>query len=131
MCKEDPMTKTIVTGLVVLLVIIACGVLEVVFISQDYNRLHEECVEMMTLAEQQQVTEEQFKHFRDEWENLRETSEIFLPHLDVYELNLRFAEAESYVKQGDFDALHAQLSIIEELLDYVPHLMKPSWKHIV
>jgi len=125
------MTKTIVTGLVVLLVIIACGVLEVVFISQDYNQLHTECVEMMTLAEQQQVTEEQFKEFRGEWEKLRETSEIFLPHLDVYELNLRFAEAESYVKQGDYDALHAQLSIIEELLDYVPHLMKPSWKHIV
>ncbi len=125
------MTKTIVTGLVVLLVIIACGVLEVVFISQDYNDLHTQCVEMMTLAEQQQVTEKQFKAFRDEWEKLRETSEIFLPHLDVYELNLRFAEAESYVKQGDFDALHAQLSIIEELLDYVPHLMKPSWKHIV
>lgn len=125
------MTKTIITGLVVLLVIIACGVLEVVFISQDYNQLHEQCVEMMDLAEKQQVTEQQFKEFRDEWEHLRETSEIFLPHLDVYELNLRFAEAESYVKQQDFDALHAQLSIIEELLDYVPHLMKPSWKHIV
>lgn len=125
------MTKTIITGLVVLLVIVACGVLEVVFISQDYNDLHTQCVEMMELAEKQEVTEKQFKEFRDKWVNLRETSEIFLPHLDVYELNLRFAEAESYVKQQDFDALHAQLSIIEELLDYVPHLMKPSWKHIV
>ncbi|MCM1289401.1 MAG: DUF4363 family protein [Corallococcus sp.] len=125
------MTKTIITGLVVLLVIITCGVLEVVFISKDYNRLHDQCVEMMDMAEKEQLTEKQFEDFRKEWEDLRETSEIFLPHIDVYELNLRFAEAESYVKQQDYDALHAQLSIIEELLDYVPHLMKPSWKHIV
>ena len=125
------MTKTIVTGLIVLLLIISCGVLEVVFISRDYNRLHDECLTLMELTEQEVITEEQFAEFRTKWEDLRETSEIFLPHLDVYELNLRFAEAESYVKGQDFDALHAQLSIIEELLNYVPHLMKPSWKHIV
>lgn len=125
------MVKTIITGLLVLLLIITCGVLEVVFLTRDYDRLHEECVSLMELTEQQQLTPERFDDFRADWEKLRETSEIFLPHLDVYELNLRFAEADSYVRQQDFDALHAQLSIIEELLSYVPHLMKPSWKHIV
>ena len=125
------MVKAIVTGLIVLLVIIACGVLEVVFISRDYEALHAQCVELLAQAEEEQVTAEQFHNFRTDWEKLRETSEIFLPHIDVYELNLRFAEADSYVQQQDYDALHAQLSIIEELLNYVPHLMKPSWKHIV
>ena len=125
------MVKTIVTGLIVLLLIISCGVLEVVFISRDYDSLHKQCVEMMDLAEKEKVTEKEFEKFRSDWEDLRETSEIFLPHIDVYELNLRFAEAESYVKQQNYESLHAQLSIIEELLNYVPHLMKPSWKHIV
>lgn len=125
------MVKTIITGLVVLLLIVTCGVLEVVFISRDYNQLHQQCVEIMEYTEKEEVTEKQFQKFRKDWEKLRETSEIFLPHLDVYELNLRFAEAEAYVKNQDYDALNAQLSIIEELLSYVPHLMKPSWKHIV
>ena len=63
--------------------------------------------------------------------DLRETSELLLPHLDVYEINLRFAEGQAYIEQGDYDNLEAQLAVIEELLDYVPHLMKPNFKHIV
>ena len=61
----------------------------------------------------------------------RSTSELLLPHLDVYEINLRFAEGQAYIEQGDYDNLMAQLAVIDELLEYVPHLMKPSFRHIV
>ncbi len=125
------MTKSIVAGIIVLALIITCGVLEVVFVSKDYNDLHKECEQLMELCQSEQVTTEQFNKFRDKWYKLRETSEIFLPHNDVYELNLRFAESQAYVESGDYEQLFAQLSVIEELLEYVPHLMKPSWKHIV
>ncbi len=77
------------------------------------------------------MTVEQYREFRDNWVKLRETSELLLPHIDVYEINLRFAEGQAYIEQGDYDNLMAQLTVIDELLDYVPHLMKPNIKHIV
>ncbi len=125
------MVKSIVTGLVVLAIIITCGVLEVVFISKDYNELHTECEKVLELTEQETLTLEQFNQFRDKWYHLRETSEIFLPHMDVYEINLRFAESQAYAEQGDYAQLYAQLCVVEELLRYIPHLMTPNWEHII
>jgi len=85
----------------------------------------------MRLADEETLSLQRFETFRNNWTKLRETSELFLPHMDVYELNLRFAESQAYVETGDFHQLKAQLSIIEELLRYVPHLMIPSPVHIL
>ena len=125
------MTKSIWAGLVALVLVITCGVLEVVLLSRDYNRLALDCEEVLLKCENETLTVEEFNEFRDKWVDLREKSELLLPHLDVYEINLRFAEGQAYAEQQDFDNLKAQLTVVEELLDYVPHLMKPSWKHIV
>lgn len=125
------MTKNIWAGLVALVLVIACGVLEVVFLSKDYRRMRDYCHEIMEQCENETLTTEQYNEFRDKWIDLRETSELLLPHLDVYEINLRFAEGQAYVEQGDYDNLMAQLAVIDELLEYVPHLMKPSFRHIV
>lgn len=125
------MTKNIWAGLVALILVITCGVLEVVFIARDYENLENYCQEIITKCEQESLTVEEYNEFRERWVSLRETSEIFLPHIDVYEINLRFAEGQAYAEQGDYDNLQAQLVVIEELLNYVPHLMKPSFKHIV
>ena len=125
------MTKNIWAGLIALILVITCGVLEVVFLSRDYDRLRDDCHDIMNSCESETLTVEQYNVFRDKWVELRETSELLLPHLDVYEINLRFAEGQAYIEQGDYDNLMAQLTVIDELLGYVPHLMKPSIKHIV
>ena len=125
------MTKNIWAGLIALALVITCGVLEVVFISRDYDKMREECHVIMEYCDNETLTVEQYNDYRDKWEKLRETSELLLPHIDVYEINLRFAEGQAYIEQGDYDNLMAQLTVIDELLEYVPHLMKPSIKHIV
>ena len=125
------MTKSIWAGLVALVLVITCGVLEVVLLSREYERLAEYCEEIIVKCENESLTVEEYNQFRDKWVDLREKSELLLPHIDVYEINLRFAEGQAYAEQGDFDNLKAQLAVVEELLDYVPHLMKPSIKHIV
>lgn len=125
------MTKNIWVGLVALVLVIACGILEVVFLSKDYDEMRDYCHEIMASCENESLTTEQYNEFRDKWVDLRETSELLLPHLDVYEINLRFAEGQAYIEQGDYDNLMAQLTVIDELLQYVPHLMRPSIKHIV
>ncbi len=125
------MTKSIVAGIIALALVLSCGIVEVVVLKKDYEKLHDECVQVMSLAEEETLTEERFNEFRDRWVKLREISELFLPHQDVYELNLRFAESQAYVEQRDFEQVLAQLSVVEELLAYVPHLMTPSFNHLM
>ena len=102
-----------------------------VLLKNSYDDLHAEGLEVIRLADESTTSRQRFGTFRNHWTNLRETSELFLPHMDVYELNLRFAESQAYVETGDFHQLKAQLSIIDELLRYVPHLMIPSPVHIL
>ena len=125
------MTKNIWAGLIALVLVITCGVLEVVLLGRAYEKMRDECHDVMNYCESETLTVEQYREFRDNWVKLRETSELLLPHIDVYEINLCFAEGQAYIEQGDYDNLMAQLTVIDELLDYVPHLMKPNIKHIV
>lgn len=125
------MTKNIWAGLIALVLVLACGILEVVLLSNDYKRLSDDCHQIMQLCLDETVTTDDYNAFRNKWVTLREKSELLLPHVDVYEINLRFAEGQAYAETGDFQQLYAQFCVIYELLDYVPHLMQPSIKHIV
>lgn len=124
------MTKNIWAGLIALALVLTCGVLEVVLLSKAYEKMAADCEEIIAKCDSESLTLEEFNDFRDKWTDLRETSELLLPHMDVYEINLRFAEGQAYAEDGDFAQLKAQLTVVQELLSYVPHLMKPSWKHI-
>lgn len=125
------MTKNIWAGLIALVLVITCGVLEVVLLSKDYEKLAKDCEDIIVKCEEETLTVEEYNEFRDKWYVLREKSELLLPHLDVYEINLRFAEGQAYAEDQDYEQLKAQLTVVAELLDYVPHLMTPSLKHIV
>ena len=125
------MTKNIWAGLIALVLVITCGILEVVLLSREYDKMASDCEDIIVKCENETLTVEEYNEFRDKWLDLREKSELLLPHIDVYEINLRFAEGQAYAEQQDYEQLKAQLTVVEELLDYVPHLMKPSLKHIV
>lgn len=125
------MAKSIIAGVVALVLVLGCGIAEVVCLRGAYKNLHQQCIEVIDCAQKQTLTKEQFENFRQNWVKLRETSELFLPHQDVYELNLRFAEAQAFAEQQDFAQLLSHLSVIEELLTYVPHLMTPDFNHLV
>ena len=125
------MTKNIWAGLVALVLVITCGVLEVVLLSKAYEKLARDCEDIIVKCEEESLTVEEYNEFRNKWVDLREKSELLLPHIDVYEINLRFAEGQAYAEEQDYQQLKAQLTVVAELLDYVPHLMTPSLKHIV
>lgn len=125
------MAKSIIAGVVALVLVLGCGIAEVVCLRGAYQSLHQQCIEVIDCAQKQTLTKDQFDNFRRNWVKLRETSELFLPHQDVYELNLRFAEAQAFAEQQDFAQLLSHLSVIEELLTYVPHLMTPDFNHLV
>ena len=125
------MTKSILAGIIALVLVVSAGVVEVVVLRNRYEELYAECCEILDISEKEELTMERFNEFREHWEDLRELSELFLPHQDVYEINLRFAEAQAYVEQQDFAQVSAQLHVVEELLQYVPHLMTPNFYHLI
>ena len=125
------MTKNIWIGLIVLVLVILAGVVEVVVLQKSYQKLAEECSQVIELCNQKSLTVTEYNNFRNKWEKLREKSELFLPHVDVYEINLRVAEGQAYVESHDYLQLTAQLQVVQELLDYVPHLMTPRLSHVI
>lgn len=125
------MNKSILAGVIALILVLSCGIVEVAVLKNRYVKLQEECKDVIQLAKSEALSLSRYNEFRQNWIKLRETSELLLPHNDVYELNLRFAEGQAYIEQEDFEQLLAQLSVIEELLNYVPHLITPNFNHIV
>lgn len=85
---------------------------------------------MLDEIDQQSITVERYDLFLHNWKDLREKGELLLPHADLYEINLRITETRSYVVNKSYKDAEAQLAIVMELLEYVPHLITPDFQHI-
>jgi len=124
------MNKNVIVGVVALVLLIAFGVIEVVVLKDDYQDLYQETDKLLQLCSEKSLDVQTYQQFCDKWVKLREKSELFLHHVDVYELNLRIYETASYVQNNSFDDAHAQLCVVRQLLAYVPHLITPNFEHI-
>ena len=124
------MNKNLIFGLVALLLLIGCGVVEVLVLKDEYKQLYQQVDYLLQQCNDHSLTVEAYQAFCDEWLDLREKSELFLPHADVYEINLRVYETASYVEKQSYDTAHAHLCVIKQLLNYVPHLITPDFAHI-
>ena len=69
------MTKSIVAGIVALVLVVACGVVEVVLLKNSYDDLHAECLEVMRLADEETLSLQRFETFRNNWTKLRDPQE--------------------------------------------------------
>jgi hypothetical protein len=125
------LSKSIISGAIALILVISCGIVEVVILQNRYKYLQNEVKGLIIEVENETLTTETYQNFQQKWLKLRESSELLLPHLDVYELNLRVAETQAYVTRQEWTSAYAQLAIISELLEYIPHLMIPNIKHII
>ena len=124
------MNKNFIFGLIALVLLIACGVVEVVVLKNNYKQMYHEVDKLLQLCNEHTLDAQTYQQFCDDWLDLREKSELFLPHIDVYEINLRIYETASYVEKQSYDTAHAHLSVVKQLLNYVPHLITPSFEHI-
>ena len=70
------MTKNIWAGLVALVLVVTCGILEVVFLSKDYENMAKDCSEVIAKCENETLTVEEYNELRDKWVKLREKSEL-------------------------------------------------------
>lgn len=125
------MNKNIVAGLVALILILVCGITEFVVVSGKYNDMTEQCKAIINKVENGENALKEYENFSQKWEELKTLSELLLPHSDIYELNLRIAEAYGYIKNDAIDDALTQLNVIKVLLEYVPDNVIPDFHHIV
>ncbi|MBO5773167.1 MAG: DUF4363 family protein [Clostridia bacterium] len=122
--------KTWITLFIALAIVLSAGLFEVFFLRNEYDKMLQKCDDMIALCQTERATLSQYQQLERDWYKLRETTELMLPHVDTYELSLRFSECATYVKDGDFKNAEAQLNVARDLLQYIPHMMIPNIRHI-
>ena len=123
--------KNILIPILVLLFLVGAGIAEALIVNNIFDEFVAETDKVIELAKKEELTQEQFDRYDKMWYDVREKCEFFLPHNDVYELNLRVSETKGYVETGDFDSCLVQLEVVRRLAMYVRHLAEPKLRHIL
>lgn len=125
------MNKGVIIAAIVLAVILALGITECVFLKKNYTTLAKELELCIEKAQNEALTKEECDALEDMWVKIREKSELFLPHADIHELNLRIFEGTSNTRNGDYKQATVHFSVAKMLAEYVPQLVRPYISHIV
>ena len=123
--------KHMIIPLIALVLVVGFGIYESLSVYNTYKEFEKEIDNLMPLCYDEDLTDEIFADFCDYWTDVREKSEFFLHHNDVYEITLRIGEIKAYVKQKDYDLCVAHLSVIKDLAAYIGHLAIPSFEHVM
>ena len=123
--------KNILIPILVLIFLVGAGIAEALIVNNIFEDFIAETDKLIELAKNEELTQEQFEAYDSLWYDVREKCEFFLPHSDVYELNLRVSETKGYVQNKDFESCLAQLEVVKRLAMYVRHLAEPKLRHIL
>ena len=123
--------KNILIPILVLIFLVGAGIAEALIVNNIFEDFIAETDKLIELAKNE-VGLVITGHFCDSmWYDVREKCEFFLPHSDVYELNLRVSETKGYVQNKDFESCLVQLEVVKRLAMYVRHLAEPKLRHIL
>ena len=114
-----------------LIFLVGAGIAEALIVNNIFEDFIAETDKLIELAKNEELTQEQFEAYDSMWYDVREKCEFFLPHSDVYELNLRVSETKGYVQNKDFESCLVQLEVVKRLAMYVRHLAEPKLRHIL
>lgn len=122
--------KHVIIPIVALIVVLGVGIFESISVFKTFKKFEDNVDDLIELCDQNALTMDIYDDFYEKWLKVREKSEFFLPHNDVYEITLRVGEIRAYVEQQDFELCQANLFVIKELASYVSHLAIPSLGHV-
>lgn len=123
--------KHIIIPIVVLAIIIGFGIFEAMCVKKIYKDFENKIDNLIESCRNETLDVDSYAVFCQEWLKVREKSELFLPHNDVYEMNLRVSEIKTYVEQEDYELCLAHLSVMKDLAKYISHLATPSIQHVL
>ena len=123
--------KNILIPILVLIFLVGAGIAEALIVNNIFEDFIAETDKLIELAKNEELTQEKFDAYDSMWYDVREKCEFFLPHSDVYELNLRVSETKEYVENKDFESCLVQLEVVKRLAMDVRHLAEPKLRHIL
>jgi di/tricarboxylate transporter len=125
------MTKLTVSILVSLAIILVFGVVELTIVDRNFSKLKAEVDKLIPRAKEEAITVGDFTPVVSLWQTTRKRSEFFLTHNDLNEVNMRIAECKAFAETGEYSSTHMQLTVLSEILAYIPRTVKVAWRNIV
>jgi len=115
----------------VLLVIVAMGIFEQIYIVKLYDRTRAQAEEVKS-AIQGDVTAAlpAAEALKEQWLVDRSFLEAVTPHNETKEMVLRIAELIGYIEANDDKSATATVEIILEMCANTPHILAFHWEHI-
>ena len=123
--------KRLLFALVIVLLIIAAGVLEQIYIQRLYKETKEQAEEVRTLIDEEiSLALPAAEKLKEDWLKRRSFLEAVTPHNETKEMVLRIAELIGYVEAKDDKSATATVEIIIEMCENTPHILGFHWEHI-
>lgn len=124
------MIKTFISLIVTLAVVLTGGIIEQIGLGSQYKHFHNELVDALIAAENDNLDSVHFENLYNDWCKLKERSEFWVNHNDTNEMNMRMCECMSYVQNNDMEQAHMQLMVMVFFSEYIPEALHPRLENI-
>lgn len=124
--------KKIVISIIVIAFIITAGVLEQVYITNSFDKLEENAIEIYTTlqAENYDLALEQTQELQDWWYGRRKLLEMICPTADVKEMAKEIGELQGSQYAEMYDDSVTRANVLREMARTSRNLLTYKWKNI-
>ena len=123
--------KRLLLAVVIVLLIVAMGVLEQIYISRLYTATEVQARKVReTIEEDVTLALPDAEALKKTWLEKRSFLEAVTPHNETKEMVLRIAELIGYIEAKDEKSATATVEIILEMCQNTPHILGFHWEHI-
>ena len=123
--------KRILFAVAVLLLIVAMGVFEQIYITRLYDKTKAQAQEVQSILETDVTAAlPAAEKLKEDWLKQRSFLEGVTPHNETKEMVLRIAELIGYIQAKDDKSATATAAIIIEMCDNTPHILAFHWEHV-
>ncbi len=123
--------KRLIFAIAIVLLIVAVGVFEQVYIQKLYKDTRAQAQEVKDLIEEDvTLALPAAEEMKETWLEKRSFLEAVTPHNETKEMVLRIAELIGYIRAEDDKSATATVEIILEMCSNTPHILGFHWEHI-
>ena len=123
--------KRLIFAIAIVLLIIAVGVFEQIYIQKLYKDTRAQAQTVKELIEEDPARAlPAAEELKETWLKRRSFLEAVTPHNETKEMVLRMAELIGYIRAEDDKSATATVEIILEMCQNTPHILGFHWEHI-
>ena len=124
------MVKSIVSSIVALIIVVAGGVGENVYVNHCFSELTETFSSLNEKLDSGEDCSESVNWAKDKWFDCKRKLHAFIPHTEIKEVDLWVSECAYYVSVGDADEAKAKCAVILKLFEQIPKTFSLSLENV-